>query len=188
MESAKTAEEGSQIQTEPDLSRGRGGHTEVEDQEGATRDATTTHLFYIKQDSEDTSGIAQSKGLAMNPKKNGRFDQKLPERDTGEQHDPPEVRAPVHHMEGVGRGNDGGENNLASLSFGSYTENLAETYVIIDSKVEINGSLAMESLLQPQIIKAVTSALDDQFEKRKVFFPIFYKVLLGQGTIIPDSD
>jgi hypothetical protein len=111
----------------------------------------------------------------MSRKKKGRFDQKSPNGDTGERHVPPEVRAPVDDMEGVRRGNDGEENNLASLSFGSDTEYLAETYVIIDSEVEQNGSLAMGSLLQPGIIKAVTSALDEQFVERKVFFPIFMR-------------
>jgi hypothetical protein len=57
----------------------------------------------------------------MSPKKKGRFDQKSPEKDTGERHVPPEVRAPVDDMEDVGRDNDGEENNLASLSFGSDT-------------------------------------------------------------------
>jgi hypothetical protein len=57
----------------------------------------------------------------MSPKKKGRFDQKSPDRDTDERHVPPEVRAPVDDMEDVGRDNDGEENNLASLSFGSDT-------------------------------------------------------------------
>jgi hypothetical protein len=59
--------------------------------------------------------------------------------DTGERHVPPEVRAPVDEVEGVGRGNDGEENNLASFSFGSDTEHLAETYVKINPEVKQNG-------------------------------------------------
>jgi hypothetical protein len=58
----------------------------------------------------------------------------------------PVVQAPVDDMEDVGRGNDGEEIKLASLSlgldteklvslsFGSDTEYLAETYVIVDPK------------------------------------------------------
>jgi hypothetical protein len=86
-------------------------------------------------------------------------------------------------MEGVGRGNDGEENNLASLSFGSDTEYKAETYVIIDSEVEHNGSLAMGSLLRPRIIKAVKSALDDQFVECKVFFLIFTSYFLTREQL-----
>jgi hypothetical protein len=46
------------------------------------------------------------------------------------------VQVPVDDMEDVGRGNDGEEKNLAFLSFGSDTEYLAETYVIVNSEVE----------------------------------------------------
>jgi hypothetical protein len=74
MEAAKTAEEGSQIQPEADPSGGRGCHAEVKAQTGATRDATTTHLISDEQESKDVSGVAPSKGLAMSPKKKGRFD------------------------------------------------------------------------------------------------------------------
>jgi hypothetical protein len=157
--------------------------TEVKPQTGATRDATTTHLISDEQESVDTWGVAPSKGLAMNLKKKGRFDQKSPDGDTGKRHVPPGVRAPVDGMEGVGRGNDGDKNNLASLSFGSHTEYLAETYVIIDSEVEQNGSLTMKSLLQPGIINAVTSALDEQFVERTVFFPIFTRYFLARGRL-----
>jgi hypothetical protein len=104
----------------------------------------------------------------------------LPNGDTGARHVPPGVRAPVEDMEDVGRGNDGEENNLASLSFGSETEYLAETYVIIYSEVEQNGSLAMGSLLQPGIIKAVTSALDEHVVECTVLFPIFTRYFLAR--------
>jgi hypothetical protein len=59
---------------------------------------------------------ATSQGVATSPKKKFRV--------------PPAVQ-PVHD---VGRGNDGEVNNLASLSFGSGTEYLSETYVLIDSE------------------------------------------------------
>jgi hypothetical protein len=58
MEVAKTAEEGSQIQPEPDPSRGLGGHVKVKAQTGTTRDATTTHLNSDEQESKGTSGVA----------------------------------------------------------------------------------------------------------------------------------
>jgi hypothetical protein len=83
-------------------------------------------------------------------------------------------------MEGVSRESDGEENNLASLSFGSDTEYLADTYVIIDSEMKRNGSLAIGSLLQQGIIKVVTSALDEQFVEREVFFPIFTRYSLAR--------
>jgi hypothetical protein len=129
----------------------------------------------------------------MSPKKKGKFDRKSAQEDTGKWHVPLEVQASVDDMEDVGWGNDGEENNLASLSFGSDTENLAslsfcsdmeylaETYVIVNSEVKQNGSLAMGSLLRPGIIKAVTSALDEQFVERKVFFPIFTRYFLTRG-------
>jgi hypothetical protein len=121
--------------------------------------------------------------LAKGPKKTGRFDQKLPDGDTGERHVRPEVQAPVDDMEDDGWGNDGEENNLASLSFCSDTEYLAETYVIVDSEVEQSGSLAMGSRLRPGIIKAVMSALDEQFEERAVFFPVFTRYFMARERL-----
>jgi hypothetical protein len=112
----------------------------------------------------------------------------LPDRDTGERHVPPEVQASVDDMEDVGRGNDGEGNNLASLSFGSDTEYLSETYVVVDSELKINGSIGMGSLLRPGSIKAVTSALDEQFVERTVFFPVFTRYLLARVMIIQNND
>jgi hypothetical protein len=114
VEATKTAEEGSQIQLEPGPSGGRGGHTEAEAQTGAT-----------------------SQGEAASPKQKGRFDQELPDMHTGELHVPPAVQ-PVHD---VGRGNDGEVTDLASLSFGSGTEYLSETYVLIDSEGTVLSGL-----------------------------------------------
>jgi hypothetical protein len=73
VEADKNAKEGSQIQQEPGPSGGREGHAEVKAQTGATRDAATAHLISDDQESKDTLGMAQSKGLAMSPKKKGRF-------------------------------------------------------------------------------------------------------------------
>jgi hypothetical protein len=85
-------------------------------------------------------------------------------------------------------GNDGEGNNLASLSFGSDTEYLSETYVVVDSELKINGSIGMGSLLRPGSIKAVTSALDEQFVERTVFFPVFTRYLLARVMIIQNND
>jgi hypothetical protein len=56
----------------------------------------------------------------------------------------------------------------------------AETYVIIDSEVDQNGSLATESLLPPRIIKEVTSALDEQCVAHTVLFPVFTTYFLAR--------
>jgi hypothetical protein len=56
----------------------------------------------------------------------------------------------------------------------------AETYVLINSEVDQNGSLETESLLQPGIIRAVTSALDEQFVERTVLFPVFTRYFLAR--------
>jgi hypothetical protein len=88
----------------------------------------------------------------MNPNIKGVFDNKSLDGEAGERDIPPVVQAPVAGMEDVGQGNDDEEINLASLSFGldtekllllslgSDTEYLAETYVIVDPKVNRNGS------------------------------------------------
>jgi hypothetical protein len=83
----------------------------------------------------------------MNPNEKIRFDNKSPDGGAGERDVSPVVQAPVDDMEDVGRGNDEEEINLASLSFGSDTEYLAETYVIVNPEVEQDCSLTMESLL-----------------------------------------
>jgi hypothetical protein len=149
----------------PDPSWGRGGHAKVKAQVGATRKATTTHFI--------SEGVAPSKGLAINLSGGAGFDNKLPGGGASERHVPPVVQTPVDDIKDDGRGNDGEDINLASLSlgsdteklvslsFGSNTEYLAKTYVIVDPKVEQNGSLAMESLLEPEITKPVTSVLSN---------------------------
>jgi hypothetical protein len=81
----------------------------------------------------------------MGPNRKGKFDNESPDGKTGEQGVQPVVQGPVVGMKDVGLGNDGEEIHLASLSFGSDTEYLAETYVIVDPEVEQNGSLEMES-------------------------------------------
>jgi hypothetical protein len=53
------------------------------------------------------------------------------------------------------------EISLVSLSFGSDTEDLAEAYIIIDSEVERNGSLALGSLLQQGAIEEVMLKLEE---------------------------
>jgi hypothetical protein len=53
-------------------------------------------------------------------------------------------------------------------------------YVIVDPEVERNGSYAMKSLLEPEITKAVTSVLDEQFVEQRVFFPTFTRYFLAR--------
>jgi hypothetical protein len=91
MGAANTVAEGSQIQPEPGPSGGCGGQAEVKikAQTKAARDAASDHLLSDDHGSEDNSGVAKSQGLVTSPKKKGKFDQKLPDRDTGERHVPP---------------------------------------------------------------------------------------------------
>jgi hypothetical protein len=58
-----------------------------------------------------------------------------------------------------------------SLSFGSDTKYLSETYVIIDAEVKRQGSLTMGSLQQQEIITAIMLSLDEQ-APLLVFFPL----------------
>jgi hypothetical protein len=71
----------------------------------------------------------------------------------------------------------------ASLSFGSDTEYLSDTYVIIDAKVKRNGSLATGSLLPLGIIQTITLALEEQVVECTVFFPVFTRYFLAHGRL-----
>jgi hypothetical protein len=108
------------------------------------------------------------------------LDNKLPNGKPGEWNILPVVKAPVAGVEDVGQGNDDEEINLASLSLGSDSGHLERTHVIVDLEVEQNGSLAMKSLLEPEITKAVTSVLNKQFVEQRVFFPTFIGYLLAR--------
>jgi hypothetical protein len=121
----------------------------VESQVGATRNKTATQFI--------SESVASSKGLAMNPNGGGRFDNELPNGGAGERDVLRRVQAPV-----TGVGDDDEEINLVSLSFSSDTVYLANTYVIVDPKVEQNGSLKVENLLRPDITKAIRAVLNDQ--------------------------
>jgi hypothetical protein len=210
VEDAKTAEEGSQIPPEPGPSGGSGGHAEVGAQTGATREAATAHLVSNNQESEDASSVAPSKRLTTSPKKKSRFDQKEPDVDTdldrsrsgGQQsstavklHVMPAVQAP--DIEDVVRDWDDDKGNdfrltqsadtslnsvgSASLSFGSDTDYLSDTYVIIDAEVKTNGLLETGSLLPPEIIQTIALALDEQVVERTVFFPAFTRYFQARG-------
>jgi hypothetical protein len=101
-------------------------------------------------------------------------------------------------MEDVGRGGNDDEGDdlrltpsaytslnrvgSVSLSFGSDTDYLSDTYVIINAEVKRNGSLETGSLLLPGIIQTVTLALEEQVVERTVFFPVFTRYLLAQGN------
>jgi hypothetical protein len=59
-----------------------------------------------------------------------------------------------------------------SLSFGSDTDFLlGETYAIMDPEVQRDGSLSFGSLLRPEIIQAVTQALDEDVVKKMFSLP-----------------
>jgi hypothetical protein len=78
-------------------------------------------------------------------------------------------------------GNNGEEINLVSLSFGSDTEYLARMYVIVDSEVKRNGSLALGSLLRQGAIEMVMLVLEEQNVEREVVFPVFARYFLARG-------
>jgi hypothetical protein len=161
----------------------------------ATKDPTTYCLLSDDQESKDKSGVAESHDLMTSPKQKGKFNQKSANKDTDEWHVPPAVQASVDDMGDVGQGSDGEENNLASLSLSSDTENLAslsfssdteylaETYIIIDSEVKQNGSLALGSLLRPGTMETVMLVLDKQFVERTVFFPVYARSFLARGRL-----
>jgi hypothetical protein len=50
----------------------------------------------------------------------------------------------------------------ASLSFGSDTDFLSDTYVIIDPEVKRNGTVVLESLLRPATIQDIMYILDEE--------------------------
>jgi hypothetical protein len=118
----------------------------------------------------------------MGPNRKGKFDNELPEGKIGEQGVQPGMQGPAGGMKDVCRGNNGEEINLLSLSFGSDTEYLAKTYVIVDSKVKQNGSLALGSLLRQGAIETVMLVLEEQFVEREVVFPVFARYFLARDN------
>jgi hypothetical protein len=100
-------------------------------------------------------------------------------------------------MEDIDRGGDDDEGNdfrlipsadtslnsvgSASLSFGSDTDYLSDTYVIINAKVKRDGSLETGSLLPPGIIQTIMLASDEQVVEWTVFFPAFTRFFLAGG-------
>jgi hypothetical protein len=151
----------------PDSSGGRGGHAGMRAQVGAKRNVTITQFI--------PEGVASTKKLATNPNGRGRFDNESPDREAGERDVPLRVQAPV-----AGVGNDDKEIGLASLSLGKDTVYRARTYVIVDPEVEQNGSLKVESLLKPEITKAIMAVLNEHFEEQRVFFTTFTRYLLDK--------
>jgi hypothetical protein len=190
MGAAQTEDEEGRIQQEPGPSGGGGGHAEVKikARDRATKDPTADHLLSDDRESEDISEVAGNHSSSVRPRKKGKFSQKSASGETGEQHVPAAVQASVDGM-----GNDGWESNfaplsldsakenLASLSFGSDTGYLAETYFIIDSEVKQNGSLALGSLRRQGAIETVMLMLEEQFVEREVVFPVFARYFLARG-------
>jgi hypothetical protein len=68
-----------------------------------------------------------------------------------------------------------------SLSFGSDTDYLSVTYVILDAEVKRNGSIALASLLRPGAIQETTLILEEDPIERTVFFPIFSRYFVAKG-------
>jgi hypothetical protein len=157
MESTKTMEAGNKVQPKWGPSERRGSHAGVKAQIREPR-----------------------KGLTMDLNRKGKFDNELPNGKIGEQGVQPGMQEPEGGIKNACRGNNGEEINLFSLSFGSDTEYLAERYVIVDPEVKQNGLLEIKDLLQPEIIGAVTSKLDERFEGRRVFFPRVTRYFLAK--------
>jgi hypothetical protein len=68
-----------------------------------------------------------------------------------------------------------------SLSFGSDTDYLSDTYVILDAEVKRNGSIALGSLLRPGVIQETTLILEEDPIERTGFFPVFSRYFVWKG-------
>jgi hypothetical protein len=188
MGAALAEDEESQIQQELEPSGGGEGHAgvKVEARERTTKDPTANHLLSDDRESKNISKVAGSHSLIMRPKKKGKFGPRSASGETGEQHVPAAVQASV---DGMGKereshfyplGADSDKGNLASLSFGSDTGCLADTYIIVNSEVERKGSLELSSLLRQGAIEEVMLKLEEQFVEREVFFPVFARYFLAR--------
>jgi hypothetical protein len=67
------------------------------------------------------------------------------------------------------------------LSFGSDTDYLSDTYVILDAEVKRNGSIALASLLRPGAIQENTLIMEEDPIERTVFFPVFSRYFVAKG-------
>jgi hypothetical protein len=73
-------------------------------------------------------------------------------------------------------------SDSASLSFGSDTDFLSDTYVIVDPEVKRNGTVVLESLLHPAAIMNIMARLSwmrSLLSKRCSF-----RRSLGQGKVV----
>jgi hypothetical protein len=70
---------------------------------------------------------------------------------------------------------------LSSLSFGSDTDFLSDTYVIVDPEVERNGTVVLGSLLHPAAIMNIMAILDEEPAQQTVFFPAFSRYFVAKG-------
>jgi hypothetical protein len=68
-----------------------------------------------------------------------------------------------------------------SLSFGSDTDFLSDTYVILDAEVKRNGKIALTSLLRPRTIQETTLVLEENPIEPTVFFPVFSSYFVAKG-------
>jgi hypothetical protein len=72
-------------------------------------------------------------------------------------------------------------SDSASLSFGSDTDFLSDTYVIVDPEVKRNGTGVLESLLHPAAIMNIMAILDGERAQQTVFFPAFSRYFVARG-------
>jgi hypothetical protein len=71
----------------------------------------------------------------------------------------------------------------ASLSFGSDTDFLSDTYVIIDLEVKRNGTVVLGSFLGPAAIRDIMLMLDKEPTQQTVFFPTFSRYFVARGKL-----
>jgi hypothetical protein len=72
---------------------------------------------------------------------------------------------------------------MTSLSFGSDTDFLSDSYIIMDPEVKRNGTVVFGSLLRPGIIQNFSQTLDEEVVEKTVFFPVFTRYFLAKGKV-----
>jgi hypothetical protein len=72
-------------------------------------------------------------------------------------------------------------SDSASLSFGSDTDFLSDTYVIVDPEVKRNGMVVLESLLHSAAIMNIMDILDEEPAQQTMFFPAFSRYFVARG-------
>jgi hypothetical protein len=73
--------------------------------------------------------------------------------------------------------------SMASLSLGSDTDFLSDSYVIMDPEAKRNGTVVFASLVSPGMIQNLTQTLGEEVVERTVFFPVFTRYFLAKGKV-----